>query len=179
MNKTIVFLFAFVATCAQTVFSAHHEAEEFNFKTVLLQKQDFSAGRVKDLAAAFSVEGFEWRPAEGIRSVKEVVGHVASANYFLGAKLGAVLPEGIVPFEVEKSIASKGDALEALEASYAFARDAVMQLSEKELEDRLDFFGNDVNKLFIALQWADHTNEHLGQLIAYARSSGVVPPWSK
>ena len=24
-----------------------------------------------------------------------------------------------------------------------------------------------------------HTNEHMGQLIAYARMSGVVPPWSK
>jgi uncharacterized damage-inducible protein DinB len=24
-----------------------------------------------------------------------------------------------------------------------------------------------------------HANEHMGQLIAYARMSGVVPPWSK
>jgi uncharacterized damage-inducible protein DinB len=24
-----------------------------------------------------------------------------------------------------------------------------------------------------------HANEHMGQLIAYARMAGVVPPWSK
>jgi len=24
-----------------------------------------------------------------------------------------------------------------------------------------------------------HLHEHLGQLIAYARSNGVVPPWSR
>jgi uncharacterized damage-inducible protein DinB len=24
-----------------------------------------------------------------------------------------------------------------------------------------------------------HANEHMGQLIAYARMTGVVPPWSK
>ncbi len=179
MNKTIALLFAFVAICAQSAYSAPHEADEFNFKTVLLQKQDFSSGRVKQLAEAFSEEGFEWRPAEGIRSVKEAVGHVAAGNYFLASKLGATLPEGIVPFDLEKSLTTKAEALAALEASYAFARDAISQLSEKDLEERLDFFGNDVNKMFIALQWSDHTNEHLGQLIAYARSSGVVPPWSK
>jgi hypothetical protein len=26
---------------------------------------------------------------------------------------------------------------------------------------------------------ANHTHEHLGQLIAYARNNGIVPPWSK
>jgi uncharacterized damage-inducible protein DinB len=24
-----------------------------------------------------------------------------------------------------------------------------------------------------------HDNEHMGQLVAYARMSGIVPPWSK
>jgi uncharacterized damage-inducible protein DinB len=24
-----------------------------------------------------------------------------------------------------------------------------------------------------------HDNEHMGQLIAYARMNGIVPPWSK
>jgi hypothetical protein len=24
-----------------------------------------------------------------------------------------------------------------------------------------------------------HTNEHLGQLIAYARMNGITPPWSQ
>ena len=24
-----------------------------------------------------------------------------------------------------------------------------------------------------------HANEHMGQLIAYARMNGIVPPWSK
>jgi uncharacterized damage-inducible protein DinB len=26
---------------------------------------------------------------------------------------------------------------------------------------------------------ANHMHEHLGQSIAYARTNGVVPPWSK
>ena len=132
-----------------------------------------------DLANAFSEEGFEWRPAEGIRSVKEVVSHAAAGNYFLSTKLGADLPEGIDPFALEKTIASKAEALAVFESSLTFIREVVASLPEEDLETKLDFFGNEVNKLFIVLQWSDHTNEHLGQLIAYARSSGVVPPWSQ
>jgi hypothetical protein len=29
------------------------------------------------------------------------------------------------------------------------------------------------------LIFVEHVHEHLGQLIAYARSNSVVPPWSR
>ncbi|EDY82633.1 hypothetical protein VDG1235_2256 [Verrucomicrobiia bacterium DG1235] len=172
-------LLAFVALSVQGVSAAHHEGEDYLLKSVLLQKQDFSTGRLIELANAFSEEGYDWQPAEGIRSVKDAVLHVAAGNYFLATKLGATLPEGIEPFSLEKTIETKAEAIATLEASVEFARKTVVGLSESELEEKSDFFGNEVNKLFILLQWSDHTNEHLGQLIAYARSSGVVPPWSQ
>jgi hypothetical protein len=31
----------------------------------------------------------------------------------------------------------------------------------------------------VLLRALAHANEHLGQMIAYARMNGVVPPWSK
>ncbi len=37
--------------------------------------------------------------------------------------------------------------------------------------------GNTISYLFTAFVADQH--EHLGQLIAYARMNGVVPPWSK
>jgi uncharacterized damage-inducible protein DinB len=32
---------------------------------------------------------------------------------------------------------------------------------------------------WIYLRILIHGNEHMGQLVAYARMNGVVPPWSK
>ena len=32
---------------------------------------------------------------------------------------------------------------------------------------------------FMYLRILAHANEHMGQIIAYARVNGIVPPWSK
>jgi hypothetical protein len=40
-------------------------------------------------------------------------------------------------------------------------------------------FGNDVSIRTVIFTEMGHLHEHLGQLIAYARVNGIVPPWSK
>jgi hypothetical protein len=40
-------------------------------------------------------------------------------------------------------------------------------------------FGRDMTKQSAALMLILDQHEHLGQSIAYARTNGVVPPWSK
>ncbi len=39
--------------------------------------------------------------------------------------------------------------------------------------------GRDMSSRLVLMGTQFHTAEHLGQAIAYARSNGVVPPWSK
>ena len=41
------------------------------------------------------------------------------------------------------------------------------------------FLGHDATCEGILLRALAHANEHLGQMIAYARMNGIVPPWSK
>jgi len=43
----------------------------------------------------------------------------------------------------------------------------------------LDWFGGKNTERAISLFMVRHTAEHLGQSIAYARSIGVVPPWTE
>ena len=40
-------------------------------------------------------------------------------------------------------------------------------------------FGRDMTKQGALMLILEDQHEHLGQSIAYARSNGVVPPWSK
>jgi hypothetical protein len=42
----------------------------------------------------------------------------------------------------------------------------------------LSVFGSSMTGLDLWVLTTTHLHEHLGQLIAYARSNGVVPPWS-
>jgi uncharacterized damage-inducible protein DinB len=46
------------------------------------------------------------------------------------------------------------------------------------LDDGTKLFGRDTTVRAAMLLYVTHMHEHLGQLVAYARSNGVVPPWS-
>ena len=148
------------------------------FHNTFLSSYDAATDKVVQLAGAFSQEQYDWRPAEGVRSVSEAMMHVASANFFFASMLGAKTPEGINPQELESKVKSKEEASKMLKMSIEHARKAIEKTSVAALEEEIDLFGSKAPKMRLVILIGDHANEHLGQLIAYARSTGVVPPWS-
>jgi hypothetical protein len=50
---------------------------------------------------------------------------------------------------------------------------------DAKLEAPLEVFGQKSSARGLWITTATHLHEHLGQLIAYARSNNVTPPWSK
>ena len=68
---------------------------------------------------------------------------------------------------------------EALKASYVNLQKAITGLSDKDLQTTVKLFGRDWTKQDAVMHILEDQHEHLGQSIAYARSNGVVPPWSK
>jgi hypothetical protein len=74
---------------------------------------------------------------------------------------------------------SREQILAELTASFAFLRRAIVDTPEARLEMRPL---NSVRNTTTRATWiaaVTHLHEHLGQLIAYARSNNVIPPWSK
>ncbi len=148
-------------------------------KTDFLNVYSYTSGKAAQLATAIPEDKFDWRPAEGVRSVKESVLHMAGANYFFGSMLGTAMPEGVDPRGFEKSGMTKDEAIATLNKSVEFAQQAVKNLSAEQANEKIDFFGNEVTRRQAMFILGDHAAEHLGQLIAYARSNDVVPPWSQ
>src|SRR6266404_2886569 len=68
---------------------------------------------------------------------------------------------------------------EALKASYVNLQKAIVGLSDNDLQAPVKLFGRDMTKQGALMLILEDQHEHLGQSIAYARSNGVVPPWSK
>jgi uncharacterized damage-inducible protein DinB len=52
-------------------------------------------------------------------------------------------------------------------------------MSDEQLAKSTTLYGRTVPQWAVLFQLVAHMNEHLGQSIAYARSNGVVPPWSQ
>ncbi len=169
---------------AASSFAAHHAkgegAEPSVFTQSFLGYYGGETDKLVDLAKAFSEDGFDWRPADGIRSVRESILHVASANYFIASRfLGAEMPEGLNPRGFEDFVKGKAATIKTLETSIEFVKKAVGNVDEASLSESIKMFGRDSTKMGAVMVLGGHAYEHLGQLIAYARSSGVVPPWSQ
>ena len=139
------------------------------------------------LAAAMSGH-YGWRPAEGVRSVGEVFGHVAGANFMIPTMAGVAPPESMAAGSMQegmrkmREMEQSGDEariMEALEHSFMHAKHAIADVSDAQMEEMTRMFGQDVTKRQVLTLLVTHMHEHLGQAIAYARMNGVTPPWSE
>jgi uncharacterized damage-inducible protein DinB len=135
------------------------------------------------LAEATPADKFAWRPAAGVRSTSEVYMHIALANFYLLSVTGPPMPPEIKPNEsaeqVERSLTSKADVIAFLKRSQDAVTTARAHLKPGDLQRRVRIQGKDATVDGMYLRILVHDNEHMGQLVAYARMTGVVPPWSK
>ena len=133
--------------------------------------------KIMALANAVPEEKYTWRPGEGVRSVGEVYMHIVGANCFLPTFIGVNPPEGFSQ-ETEKKVTKKSEILAWLKKSFDHARNTITTVSDETLAKRVEFFGNESTGEGMLLLLVTHAHEHLGQSIAYARTNGIVPPWS-
>jgi uncharacterized damage-inducible protein DinB len=131
------------------------------------------------LAEATPAEKFAWRPAAGIRSVSEVYMHIAMANFYLLSVTGPKMPADLKSADLEKTVTAKADVIDWLKRSLDAVKVAHAVVRPDDLQRKVKVNGVDATVDGMYLRIIVHANEHMGQLIAYARMSGVVPPWSK
>lgn len=138
-----------------------------------------TAGKFVQLAEVVPADQYDWRPESNTRSFAEVFAHAISSNYFFASQLGAELPKDINMQNLEKELDTKEEILAALKSSFDFAQKAVMETQDSELATKVAYpFPGEFTNMSTVLILMFHTNEHLGQLIAYARMNDITPPWS-
>ena len=149
-----------------------------SFRDMFLSQLKDVESKVVGLAETMPEEKYTWRPGEGVRSISEVYMHIAGANYLFPSFIG-VKPPGNISQSMEKTVTAKADVVKMVKESFAHARQAVMNMSDADLDKPTKFFGRETTYQGVLFIMANHMHEHLGQSIAYARTNGVVPPWSK
>jgi uncharacterized damage-inducible protein DinB len=130
------------------------------------------------LAKATPADKFSWRPAAGVRSMSEVYMHLAINNFYLLSVTGPKMPADLTSEELEKTVTEKDAVIGWLTRSLEAVKNARAQLKPGELRRKVKIWGRDADVDGMYLRIIVHANEHMGQLIAYARMNGVVPPWS-
>ena len=131
------------------------------------------------LAEAIPAEKFAWRPAPGVRSTSEVLMHIALANFHLLSITGPKMPADLTSADMEKTVTAKPEVINWLKRSLDAVKAARAGLKAAALRRRVKVDNRDATVDGMYLRIIVHANEHMGQLVAYARVNGIVPPWSE
>jgi len=131
------------------------------------------------LAEAFPAEKLAWRPGPGVRSTSEVLMHIAMANFYLLSVTGPKMPADLTSADMEKTVTAKAEVIRWLKRSLDAVKSARAGLKPGDLQRKVKVNGTEANVDGMYLRIIVHANEHMGQLVAYARMNGVVPPWSE
>jgi uncharacterized damage-inducible protein DinB len=130
------------------------------------------------LAEATPADKFAWRPAAGVRSTSEVYMHIVLANFYLLSVTGPKMP-GDLKEDSEKTVTAKADVIRWLKRSLDAVKEAHAAETPGDLDRKVHIADRDATVDGMYLRIIVHANEHMGQLVAYTRMTGVVPPWSK
>jgi len=131
-----------------------------------------------DLAEAMPADKFSWRPSPGVRSTSEVYMHIAMANFYFLSVIGQKLPPDFKP-GMSTTVTAKPEVVSWLKRSLEAVKQMHKAETPEDLRRKVHFVDRDTTVDAVYLRAIVHTNEHMGQLVAYARMTGVVPPWSK
>lgn len=131
------------------------------------------------LAEATPADKFSWRPAAGVRSMSEVYMHIALANFYLLSVTRPKMPAGMNSPDLEKTVTAKADVIDWLKRSLEAVKSAHAAIKPSDLTRKVKVENRDATVDGMYLRIIVHANEHMGQLVAYARMNGIVPPWSK
>jgi uncharacterized damage-inducible protein DinB len=165
------------------------------FHADYLTEWQVPATQLIQLAEAMPAEKYSWRPGPGVRSVGEVYVHIAAGNFLLLDIAGVKAPGDLYGSlrtdvshtiavatrtrELEQKITGKEQIVQLLKRSLAAVKDHFSKTSDAALNRQVDFFEAKSTVRGVYLRILAHSNEHMGQSVAYARMNGIVPPWSR
>jgi uncharacterized damage-inducible protein DinB len=131
-----------------------------------------------ELAEALPSDKLTWRPSPDTRSFAEVFLHVAGERYGILSMMGATPPAGFKGREFEKSTTEKDRIVENLNQSWDFTNKTINGMNNADFAKLLPKLGPEANEGDVVYMLVADAHEHLGQLVAYARQNGIVPPWT-
>lgn len=153
-------------------------APSYDMKAQALLDLEAVNKKCVDLAQAIPSDKLTWRPSADARSFAEVFLHVAGERYGFLSMLGAIPPAGFKAGQFDKSTTQRDRIVEALNQSWDFTSKEINGMSNADFAKLLPKLGPQANEGDVVYLLVADAHEHLGQLIAYSRENGIVPPWT-
>jgi uncharacterized damage-inducible protein DinB len=126
-------------------------------------------GKIAGLAEEIPANQFDYRPTEGVRTVDEILRHVAFWNRYVADSALGKKPDDTANELPKTRFSTKAQVIDALRKSVTDATDT-LKGSPSGLSPEM---------AEMVVTFIEHNSEHYGQLVVYARLNGIVPPASR
>jgi uncharacterized damage-inducible protein DinB len=132
-------------------------------------------GYLTRAAEAMPDEHYAFKPTDDVRTFRELLGHVANANFnYCSAALGVENPNKA---DIEKTATTKATMVKSLADSFAHC-DKAYAIDEMKAHEKARISGAERPRFYALVQNAAHDFEHYGNVVTYMRMKGLVPPSS-
>ena len=168
---SVAYALAIIASVSVTPSQAQPAAQ--SMQTALAKEAGTLSDKFTGLARVMAGK-YDWKPGSGVRTAGDVFNLIVAENGLLARTVNGEAAGGR-----PAPITDPEKLQEALKTSYANLQQTITGLSDADLKTPVKLFGRDMTKEAAIRYLFGDQHEHLGQSIAYARSNGVVPPWSK
>jgi uncharacterized damage-inducible protein DinB len=133
---------------------------------VLTPRWNAVSGKFVDLARAIPDDRFESQLVNGIRTCGDVLRHVAYWNLYIADSLNGRKADDSANELPREEYRNKAGILAKLEKANREIADGINRTL-------------DAKRLELICMAFEHLSEHYGQLVVYARLSGITPPSSR
>jgi uncharacterized damage-inducible protein DinB len=187
MSKT-PFLAAAILAAAFLTLSVHAQDTKKEVVTkpaaspsqAVLESWNEIGRKLTAMAEDFPEDKYDFKPTPSQRSFAEQLLHAAGANYFFtNLTLGEKPPAEENPKRDQYK--TKAEVAAFVKKSFADGAAAIKAKGDKGMSDIVadPFEHQQVRISDMAYGFIEHSGEHYGQLVAYYRLSGLVPPESR
>lgn len=142
---------------------------ETTISSTLINHWEQAGEKLATLAAEIPENKFDYRPKDGLRSAADVLRHVAFWNRYVADRARGKKGDDTRNEFPKDEFASKQQIIEVLKQSAADASKAL----------KANRPGLSAETMEMLIMFIEHTCEHYGQLVVYARLNGIVPPVSR
>jgi len=138
---------------------------------------DITTTNISATAEVLEEALFSFRPTPEVRSMGELLAHIAGAQYsFCSAAAGEDNPNSE---NFEETATTKAQINAALEGGFAYCTEVYAGMTDAAGAEMVSFFGDQMAKAGVLAFNSMHNYEHYGNLVTYMRLNGIVPPSSR
>ncbi len=151
-------------------------AQEGPVSSSLKGLHDVTQENIMATAKMLDEDLYAFRPTEEVRSMGELLAHLAGAQFFFCSSAAGEDNPNAENYEETRT--TKAEIIEALEAGFGYCTEVYGKMTDAMGSEIVSFFGDEMATSGVLAFNSAHNYEHYGNLVTYMRLNGITPPSS-